>query len=139
MYVAVLLKLNYNWTLGGIPLQCAEGSTRDKSLTVLHRSNLSSAKTPSNPNLCLEPLDEENLPQSPLIVKSVQDDAEDISDQVKPMIYFDTGDLAGPTFLMEEDGDGLHCLAHIIEVILDDHEKNVANNLVLKKYHYLVG
>jgi hypothetical protein len=36
MYVAVLLKLTYNWTLGGIPLQCAEGSTPDKSLTVLH-------------------------------------------------------------------------------------------------------
>jgi hypothetical protein len=36
MYVAVLLKLTYNATLGGIPLQCAEGSTRDnKSLTVL--------------------------------------------------------------------------------------------------------
>jgi hypothetical protein len=36
LYFAVLLKLTYNWTLGGIPLQCAEGSTRDKSLTVLH-------------------------------------------------------------------------------------------------------
>jgi hypothetical protein len=37
LYVAVLLKLTSNWTLGGIPLQCAEGSTRDgKSLTVLH-------------------------------------------------------------------------------------------------------
>jgi hypothetical protein len=29
MYVAVLLNLNYNWTLSGIPLQCAEGSTED--------------------------------------------------------------------------------------------------------------
>jgi hypothetical protein len=37
MYVAVFLKLTYNWTLGGSPLQhCAEGSTCDKSLTVLH-------------------------------------------------------------------------------------------------------
>jgi hypothetical protein len=36
MYFAVLLNLTYNWTLGGIPLQCAEGSTRDKSLTILH-------------------------------------------------------------------------------------------------------
>jgi hypothetical protein len=31
MYVAVLLNLTYNWTLGGIPLQCAEGSTQDIS------------------------------------------------------------------------------------------------------------
>jgi hypothetical protein len=37
--------LTYNWTLGGSPLQCAEGSTRDKSLTIiLHQSNLHSAK-----------------------------------------------------------------------------------------------
>jgi hypothetical protein len=139
MYVAFLLKLTKtNWTLGGIPLQCAEGSTLDKSLTVLHRSNLSSAKNPYGPNLYLDPLDGENLPQSPRIVKSVQDDAEDVSDQVKPMIYFDTGDLVGQTFLMEEDDDGLHCRACIIEV-LDDHEKNVANNLVLKKFKCLVG
>jgi hypothetical protein len=43
----------------------------------------------------LDPLDGGNLPQSPQIVKSVQDDAEaeDVSDQVKPMIYCDTGDL----------------------------------------------
>ena len=32
MYVAVLLNLTYNWTLGGIPLQCAEGSTQDIKL-----------------------------------------------------------------------------------------------------------
>jgi hypothetical protein len=31
MYVAVLLNLTYNWTIGGIPLQCAEGSTQDIS------------------------------------------------------------------------------------------------------------
>jgi hypothetical protein len=77
----------------------------------------------------LDPLDGKNLSQSPQIVKSVQDNAEDISDQVKPMIYFDTGDHVGQTFLMEEDDDGLHIRARIIEV-LDDHENNVANNLV---------
>jgi hypothetical protein len=66
LYFAVLLHLTYNWTLGGIPLQCAEGSTRDKSLTIiLHRSNLRSAKKSSNPNLCLDPLDGEHLSQSP--------------------------------------------------------------------------
>jgi hypothetical protein len=86
----------------------------------------------------LDPLDGENLPQSPRIVKSVQDDAEDVSDQVKPMIYFDTGDLVRQTFLMEEDNDGLCCRACIIEV-LDDHKKNVANNPVLKKFKCLVG
>jgi hypothetical protein len=86
----------------------------------------------------LDPLDGENLSQSPQIVKSVQGDAEDISDQVKPMIYFDTGDLVGQTFLMEEDDDGLCFRARIIEV-LDDHEKNVANNPVLKKFKCLVG
>jgi hypothetical protein len=48
------------------------------------------------------------------------------------MIYFDTGDLVRQTFLMEEDDDGLRFGARIIEV-LDDHEKNVANNLILKK------
>jgi hypothetical protein len=31
MYVAILLNLTFNWTLGGIPLQCAEGSTQDIS------------------------------------------------------------------------------------------------------------
>jgi hypothetical protein len=31
LYFAVLLKLTYNWALGGIPLQCAEGSTQDIS------------------------------------------------------------------------------------------------------------
>jgi hypothetical protein len=31
MYVAFLLNLTYNWTFGGIPLQCAEGSTQDIS------------------------------------------------------------------------------------------------------------
>jgi hypothetical protein len=135
----VLLQLTYNWTLGGIPLQYADSSTRDKSLTIiLHRSNLRSAKKSSKPNLCLDPLDGENLSQSPQIVKSVQADAEDISDQVKPMIYFDTGDHAGQTFLMEEDDGGLRFRACIIEV-LDDHKKNVANNPVLKKFKCLLG
>ncbi len=110
----------------------------DKLLTVLHRSNLCSANNPSDPNLRLDPLDGENLPQSSRIVRSVQDDAEDASDQVKPMIYFDTGDLVGRAFLMEEDDDGLRCRACIIEV-LDDHEKNVADNPVLKKFKCLVG
>jgi hypothetical protein len=36
MHIVVLLKLTYNWKVGGIPLHGAEGSTRDKSLTVLH-------------------------------------------------------------------------------------------------------
>jgi hypothetical protein len=54
------------------------------------------------------------------------------------MIYFDTGDLVGQTFLIEEDDDGLRFRAHIIEV-LDDHEKNVANNPVLKKFKCLAG
>jgi hypothetical protein len=138
MYVAVLHNLTYNWTLGGIPLQCAEGSTCDKLLTVLRRSNLCSTKNPSDPNLCLDPLDGENLPQSPRVVKSVQDDAEDVSDQVKPMIYFDTGYLVRQTFLMEEDDDGFCCHAHVIEV-LADHEKNITNNLVLKKFKCPVG
>jgi catabolite regulation protein CreA len=53
------------------------------------------------------------------------------------MIYFDTGDLAGRTFLMEEDDDGIRCRARIIEV-LDDHEKNVADNPVLKKFKCLI-
>jgi ribulose 1,5-bisphosphate carboxylase large subunit-like protein len=86
----------------------------------------------------LDPLDGENLPQSPQIVKSVQDDAEDVSVQVKPMIYFVTGYLVRQTFPMEEDDDGLCCHAHIIEV-LDNHEKNVANNPVLKKFKCLIG
>jgi hypothetical protein len=86
----------------------------------------------------LDPLDGENLSQSPGIVKSVQDNAEDISDQVKPMIYFDTGDLVRQTFLMEEDDGGPCFRARIIEV-LDDHEKNIANNPVLKKFKCLVG
>jgi hypothetical protein len=204
MYVVVLVNLTYNWTIGGIPLQCAKGSTQDispllqfywwepvyfkvddavfpsssreecghfvgistnvghamtykilcdKSLTVLYRSNLRSANNPSDPNLRLDPLDGDNLPQSPRIVKSVQDDAEDISDQVKPMLYFDTEDLVGRTFLMEEDDDGLRYRARVIEVldddglryracvieVLDDHEKNVANNPILKKFKCLVG
>jgi hypothetical protein len=110
----------------------------DKSLTILHRSNVCSAGNPSDPNLRLDPLDGENLPPSSGIVKSVQDDDEDVSDQVKPMIYFDTGDLVGRTFLMEEDDDGLRYCARIIEV-LDDHEKNVADNPVLKKFKCLIG
>jgi hypothetical protein len=65
----------------------------DKSLTVLHWSNLRSANNPSDPNLRLDPLDGDNLPQSPQIVKSAWYNAEDVSDQVKPMIYFNTGDL----------------------------------------------
>jgi hypothetical protein len=86
----------------------------------------------------LDPLDGENLPQSSRIIKSVQDDAEILDDQVKPMIYFDTGDLVGRTFLMEGDDDGLCQRARIIEV-LDDHEKNVADNPVLKKFKCLIG
>jgi hypothetical protein len=54
------------------------------------------------------------------------------------MIYFDTRDLVGQIFLMEEDGDGLCCRARIIEV-LDDHKKNVAHNPVLRKFKCLVG
>jgi hypothetical protein len=54
------------------------------------------------------------------------------------MICFDTGDLVGRTFLMEEDDDGLRYRARIIEV-LDDHEKNVADNPVLKKFKCLIG
>ena len=103
------------------------------------RSNLRSAAHPSDPNLRLDPLDGENLPPSSCIVKSVQDDTEDGSnDQVKPRIYFDTSDLVGRTFLMEEDDDGLRYRARIIEV-LDNHEKNVADNPLLKKFKCLVG
>ena len=40
--------------------------------------------------------------------------------------------------MMEEDDDGLRCKARIIE-ILDDHEKNVSDNPVLKKFECLVG
>jgi hypothetical protein len=159
------VNLTYNWTIGGIPLQCAEGSTQDispllrfywwepvyfkvddavfpsssreerghslgistnvghamtykilcdKSLTVLHQSNLRSTNNPSDPTLRLDPLDGENLPQSPRIVKSVR------------------------TFRMEEDDDGLWYRARIIGV-LDDHEKNVADNPILKKSKCLVG
>ena len=39
---------------------------------------------------------------------------------------------------MEEDDDGLRCRAHIIEV-LDNHEKNVDNNPILKKFKCLAG
>ena len=46
----------------------------DKTLNVLHRANLRSADSPSDPNLRLDPLDGENLPHSSRIVKSVQDD-----------------------------------------------------------------
>jgi hypothetical protein len=104
----------------------------------LHRSNFRSADNPFDPNLHLDPLDGENLAPSSRIVKSVQDDDEDAGDQVKPMICFDTGDLVGWTFLMEEDDDGLRYRARIIEV-LDDHEKNVADNPVLKKFKCLIG
>jgi hypothetical protein len=62
-----------------------------------------------------------------------------VSDPVEePIIYFDVGDLVGRTFLMEEDDDGLCCRARIIEV-LEDHKKNVADNLILKKFKCLVG
>jgi hypothetical protein len=54
------------------------------------------------------------------------------------MVYFDTGHLVGQTFLMEEDNDGLCYHTCIIEV-LDDHEKKVANNPVLKKFKCLFG
>jgi hypothetical protein len=120
MYVAVLLNLTYNRTIGGIPLQCAKGSTQDispllhfywwepvyfkvddavfpsssreerghfvgistnvghamtykilcdTSLTVLHRSNLRSAKKPPTQiyvwihlmgRICLNPLESSN-------------------------------------------------------------------------------
>jgi hypothetical protein len=46
------------------------------------------------------------------------------------MIHSDTGDLVGQTFLIEEDDDGLCCRACIIAV-LDDQEKNFANNPVI--------
>jgi hypothetical protein len=110
----------------------------DKSQTVIHRSNIHSASNPADPNLRLDPLDGENLPQSARIVKSVQDTSEDVSDPVEPMIYFDIGDFVGRTFLMEEDNNGPRCHACIIEV-LEDQEKNVADNPVLKKFKCLVG
>ena len=189
MYVSVLLNLTFNSTLGGIPLQVAEGTTQDispllrfywwepvyfkvddasfpsdsreerghfvgisrnvghamtykilcdKSLKVLHRANLRSAANPSDPNLRLDPLDGENVPKSPRIVKSAQDEAEDSGDQVKPMVYFETGDLVGRTFLMKEDDEGLRDRARIIEV-LDNHDRNVADNPSLVKFKCLVG
>jgi hypothetical protein len=113
----------------------------DKSWTVLNRSNVCSANNPSDPHLRLDPLDEEKIPQSPRIVKSAQDDDEDRTDgtdQVKPMIYFDVGDLVGRTFLMEEDDDGLRNRARITEV-LDNHEQDIAGNTELKKFRCLVG
>jgi hypothetical protein len=64
------------------------------------------------------------------MVKSGQDHAGDASDQLKPMVHFDTGVFVGRAFLMEEDDDGRRCHAHIIEV-LDD--------LALKKFKCLVG
>jgi hypothetical protein len=54
------------------------------------------------------------------------------------MICFDTSDLVGRTFPMEEDDCGLCHRAWIIKV-LDDHEKNVADNPLLKKFKCLVG
>jgi hypothetical protein len=193
MYVAVLLNLTYNWTLGGIPLQCSDGTTQDispilrfywwepvyykeddapfpstsreerghfvgisrnvghvmtyKILTdgsnkVIHRSNLRSAVTNSDPNLRLDPLDGEILPP-PRIVKSVQDDTDDVSDdQVKPpkkpMIYVDTGDLVGRTFLRDEGDDGLRSRVRIVEV-LEDHERKTAENPLLMKFRCEVG
>jgi hypothetical protein len=110
----------------------------DKSQTVIHRSNIRSASNPADPNLCLDPLDGENLPQPARIIKSAQEASEDVSDPVEPMIYFDVGYIVGRTFLMEEDDDGLRCRARIIEV-LEDQEKNVADNPVLKKFKCLVG
>jgi hypothetical protein len=190
MHVAVLLNLMCNWTLGGIPLQCAEGSTQDispilrfywyepvcykedhtpfpstsreepghfvdvsrnvghamiykiladGSNKVIHRSNLRSAVTNSDPNLRLDPLDGEILPP-PSIVKSAQDDADDVSDdQVKtPMIYVDTGDLVGRTFLRKEGDDGLRSRVRIVEV-LEDHERKTAENPLLMKFRCEVG
>jgi hypothetical protein len=187
IYVGVLLNLTYNWTLGGIPLQVAEGVTQDispllrfywwepvyfkvddasfpsdsreerghfvgisrnvghamtykilcdKSLKVIHRANLRSAANPSDPNLRLDPLDGEK--KSTRIVKSAQDENEDSGDQAKPMVYFETGDLVGRTFLMKEDDEGLRDRARIVEV-LDDHERNVADNPFLVKFKCLVG
>jgi hypothetical protein len=63
MQVSVLfLKLTYNLTLGGIQLHCAEGSTRDKSLTVLHRFDLRSANLwiQLMERICLSPLASSN-------------------------------------------------------------------------------
>jgi hypothetical protein len=48
-----------------------------------------------------------------------------------------TGDPVRQTFLMEDD-DELGFRARIIDV-LDDHEKNVANNPVLKNFKCLVS
>jgi hypothetical protein len=169
MYVAVLLNLTYNWTLGGMPLQAAEGSTQDispllcfywwepvrfkvddapfpstsreerghfvgisqnvghamtykilcdKSLKVLHRSNLHSAANPSDPNHVWIHLMGRSYLTPLASLKSAQDDAEDFSDQVKPMIYFETADLVGRTFLMEEDEDGLRCHARISRFLM---------------------
>jgi hypothetical protein len=185
MHVAVLLNLMHNWTLGGIPLQCAEGSAQDVSpilrfcwcepvcckeddapfpstsreerghfvgvsrnvghaMTfkiladgsnkVIHRSNLRSAVTNSDPNLRLDPLDGEILPP-PSIVKSVQDDADDVSDdQVKtPMMHVDTGDLVGRTFFRKEGDDGLRGRVRIVEA-LEDHERETAENPLLMKW-----
>ena len=87
----------------------------------------------------MHPLDGENLPHSSRIVKLVQNDVEDASDdQGKPMIYFDTADLVRRTSLIEEDDDGFWYKARIIEV-LNDHEKNVLDNPVLKKFECLIG
>jgi hypothetical protein len=105
-------------------------------LTVIPRSNVRSAGSPSDPNLQLDPLDGKNSPASARAVKSVQEDNEDVN-QVKPMICFDTADLRR-TLLLEEDNDGLRSRARIIEV-LDDRGKSVADNPVLKKFGCHVG
>ena len=54
------------------------------------------------------------------------------------MVYFETGDLVGRTFLIKENDEGLRDRAHIIEV-LDDHKRNVANNPFLVQFKCLVG
>jgi hypothetical protein len=53
-------------------------------------------------------------------------------------VDWDSRDPVGQTFLMKEDDDELCCRTCIIEV-LDDHEKIVADNPVLKKFKCLVG
>ncbi len=189
MYVAIILNLSYNWTLGGVPLQRAEGSTpdispllrfywwepvyfkvddapfpstsreerghfvglshnvghamtfkilSDQSLTVLHRSNVRSANDPSDPNLRLDPLAGEMLHPPSQNVWSKRDDDEDGSEQANKMVYYDTADLVGRTFLMEEDDDGLRDRARIIEV-LEDHDTDVATNPLLKKFRCVIG
>ena len=71
-------------------------------------------------------------------VWSKRDDDEDGSEQANKMVYYDTADLVGRTFLMEEDDDGLRDRARIIEV-LEDHDTDVATNPLLKKFRCVIG